>query len=427
MFSYKANYLSNFVNKLYRLKGENVKLSILSSSEMLENEKIKKINESIAEASKVYDEEPNEENLKKCNELKAKRDKLKQKLFGSSILLESFKFLNPDKTLNLNDPELRGLYELLIKQKVDFNEILNYYDIFEDKQSFSNIKEAFKEATQKIQKYQMKSFNKIIVKRPIKIDPKTKKEVSNFQEFRKRVLTVYKPDFVKILKGYLKKVPVEKLDIDKENSLDYAKKCYALFDINELKDRTEEAAKLLKTISELQAISKEFKNPTITTLNELLTNIIKLMISLKPHEYDVDFLKTFVKKSDIKLTKALKQKIINCVEKEELPTFEDDTIGEKDTPEEKERKRKLTDLLVSEICDKKITTFYKSEYKNLISHVESRKKQTYIKVGTLSDNEKITGDEKAILGIRLISELSRRILKLKAQNGKKQLNVSLIM
>ena len=85
MFSYNANYLSNFVNKLYRLKGENVKLSILSTSEMLKNEKIKKIDEAIKEASKIYEEEPNEENLKKCDELKAKKDKLKQKLSSKTF------------------------------------------------------------------------------------------------------------------------------------------------------------------------------------------------------------------------------------------------------------------------------------------------------------------------------------------------------
>lgn len=428
MFSYNSNYLINFVNKLFRLENEHIRLSVASDSELLKNEKINKIKKEIKELSEQYEKDKSEENLKKLEALNEKLRKLKEKIYGNTILMSSFKFLDTNKGLNLSDPELRGLSELIKSES--FEDILSYYDFAEDKQSFSNVIDAFKNSLSKIQKYQIKSFNKIVVVRPTKIDPKTKKEVSDFQEFRKRVMTVYKSDFIKILKAYLKGTDVDDLGFNKEEQQEqkkYAEKCYEIFDINELKDKKEEQKRLVSTISELQTIYKSFQNVKISTVQELLTQLIKLLTALKQFDYHEEFLKSFVKKADIKLTKALKQKILNCVEKSVEPTFENDLITDKDSKEEKERKKALTNVLVSKITDEKITTIYKSEYQYLASHVEVKKKQTYVKIGTLSDNEKITTDEKAILGVRLINEIFKRTMKLKSETGKKQLNITLIM
>ena len=428
MFSYNSNYLINFVNKLFRLENEHIKLSVATESELINNEKTIKIDKEIKELSEQYEKNKSEENLKKLEALKLKQRKLKEKIYGNTILMSSFKFLDSNKNLNLADPELRGLYELV--QSEAFEDILSYYEFAEDKQSFSNVIDAFKSSLSKIQKYQIKSFNKIVVVRPTKIDPKTKKEVSDFQEFRKRVMTVYKPDFIKILKAYLNGTDIDELGFNKEEQKEqkkYAEKCYEIFDINELKEKKEERKKLITAISELQSIYKTFTGVKISTVQELLIQLIKVLTALKQFDYHEEFLKSFIKKADIKLTKALRQKILNCVETGVEPTFENDIITDKDSKEEKERKKALTNVLVSKITDEKITTIYKSEYQFLASHVEVRKKQTYVKIGTLSDNEKITTDEKAILGIRLINEIFKRIMRLKSETGKKQLNITLIM
>lgn len=413
--------------------------------------KIKELEKQSKELAKE-DSQGREDIKKKIEDLENK----KKRLFDNVVEIDKFDFIkdfeNSEGVIDrINDPELRGLINILSDKKSNETSIKKIVDNFRFKQNkfkFDDYPKLFKEVLDNYEKYQVKIFNNTFThpdmekdgkKIPKKIGGKegefmksyVKRNYKYFDEILKSIVEG-KEDL--IMKDVLKKFSKEiGFKLNKTNAEKIQNNYDKKLSKEELKEFTKEEIKVMNVLKSTKSLIEELKTyeklkeeyksytknieiyekakkMTISASSpeEFIKSIVEILIELKPIKLNEIVLNTFIKRSDIKLSKTFKKKLVGCIENEkEIEIIEDEY------EEKTDKKGKKKQVKKAKILDE--TQFYKSEFEIFETPKEELYDiNKYAKFGNIVKCENKT--IRTAIGLRLVSELKKTIIE-KQLNG----------
>ena len=366
------------------------------------------------------------------------------KLFDNVIEIDKFNFIKEIESAEGNfdkiiDPELKGLISIFNskmskeEKETTFKTLVDRFGFKQTNAKFQEYPKIFKEVVSDDKKYQVKMFNNNF-EHPYLIDEngnKIPKKIGKEGEFMKSYLKRSYEYFDKILEQVVKGTKIEKIfdailkseekkkKINKKTILDVFSK------LEEAKGDKEEMKKIMKSfnlskdetitlniikstdslINELKTYEKlssdfekyqndnkiyksavdDLKSIKADSMEEFLISITKILTKLHQIKLDELVLDEFIKKSEIKLPKTFKKRLLKCIEEEKEIEIVEDTKLEKDDDR-----------------------FLKSEFEKLGEKDDLYDISKFDKFGKILDIEAAKSVRIAV-GLRIVSELKKII------------------